>query len=153
GVTDAAVVLPPEPPLNGSTESPISGLIALTGRPNVSPATTATIVRVPVPMSCVPHFTTTLPSDRMSTWAREPRPAPPQRCADTPMPVLIGPGAGSPPVGWRLSQPNRFAPSSKYFAHIAFGPAGGRVFTRNATGSIFTRSASSSLPISVRQQP
>ena len=92
GVTDAAVVLPPDPPLNGSSESPISAFTALTGSPNVSAATIATIVRVPVPMSCVPHFTTTLPSDRMSTCACEPPPAPPQRCADTPMPVLIGPG-------------------------------------------------------------
>ena len=96
GVTDAAVVLPPEPPLNGYTVSPISGLIALTGSPNVSAATIATIVRVPVPISCVPHFTTTLPSLVMSMCACDPRPAPPQRCADTPIPVLIGPGAGSP---------------------------------------------------------
>ena len=92
GVTDAAVVLPPDPPLNGSVESPISAFTALIGNPNVSAATIATIVRVPVPMSCVPHFTTTLPSDKMSTRACDPWPAPPQRCADTPMPLLIGPG-------------------------------------------------------------
>ena len=84
--------------------------------------------------------------------AFDPRPAPPQRCADTPMPVLIGPGVGSP-VAWRLSQPNAFAPRAKYSAHIALGAAGGRFFTRNATGSIFTRSASSSIRISVRKQP
>src|ERR1041384_2798784 len=104
GVTDAAVVLPPDPPLNGSTVSPISGFTALTGRPNVSAATIATIVRVPVPMSCVPHLTTREPSLWMSTWAVDPRPAPPHRCADTPMPVLIGPAAGTP-VGGRVPHP------------------------------------------------
>ena len=111
GDTDAAVVLPPEPPLNGYCVSPISGLTALTGRPSVSAATIATIVRVPVPMSCVPHFTTTLPSAMMSQCAWVPRPPPPQRCAEHPTPVFTGPGVGSP-VGCRLSQPKRFAPSS-----------------------------------------
>src|ERR1051325_3749898 len=96
GVTDAAVVLPPDPPLNGYVVSPICGVIADTGSPNVSAATIATSVRVPVPISCVPHLTTTLPSGWMSTCACEPRPAPPHRCADTPMPVLIGPRAVSP---------------------------------------------------------
>src|SRR6266545_2664434 len=105
GLTDAAVVLPPDPPLNGYTVSPISGFTAPNGSPNVSAATIATIVRVPVPMSWVPHFTTTLPSDAMSMCACDPRPAPPHRCAETPMPILIGPGAGSP-VACRLSQPN-----------------------------------------------
>src|SRR5437660_9234372 len=92
GDTDAAVVLPPDPPLNGYSVSPISGLIALTGRPSVSAATMATSVRVPVPRSCVPHFTTTLPSDMMSTCACVPRPPPPHWCAEQPNPFLIGPG-------------------------------------------------------------
>src|SRR5262249_779414 len=86
GDTDAAVVLPPDPPLNGYNVSPISGFTALMGRPSVSAATMATIVRVPVPRSCVPHFTTTLPSDRMSTCACVPRPPPPQRWAAQPQP-------------------------------------------------------------------
>ena len=106
----AAVVLPPEAPLNGYMVSPISALTALTGRPSVSAVPIATIVRVPVPISCVPHFITTPPSDMMSQCAREPRPPPPHRCAAQPMPVLIGPDCASP-VGCRLSQPNAFAPS------------------------------------------
>src|SRR5262245_18342712 len=96
GQTDAAVVLPPDRLLHGYIVSPISGLTASTGDQNVSAATSATIVRVPVPMSWVPHLTTTLPSLAMSMCACVPRPAPPHRCSDTPMPVLIGPGAGSP---------------------------------------------------------
>src|ERR1700733_11118945 len=54
------------------------------------------MVRVPVPRSCVPHFTTTPPSDMMSTWAFEPRPPPPHWCTEHPMPVLIGPDCASP---------------------------------------------------------
>jgi hypothetical protein len=65
--------------------------MASIGNPKVSAATMAIVVRVPVPRSCVPHFTTTLPSDMMSTRACDPWPAPPQRCAETPIPVLIGP--------------------------------------------------------------
>src|SRR5438876_6366426 len=109
GDTEAAVVLPPDPPLSGYIVSPISGLIALTGSPSVSAVTIATSVRVPVPRSCVPHFMTTLPSDMMSQCACVPRPPPPHWCAEQPKPVLIGPGAGSP-VGCRLSQPNDLAP-------------------------------------------
>ena len=93
----AAVVLPPEPPLAGYIVSPISGLMLLTGVPNVSAATMATSVRVPVPRSCVPHRTTTVPSEEISTVGRAgPLPPPPQVLIATPMPVLIGPGVVSP---------------------------------------------------------
>src|SRR3954452_4240738 len=91
GIADAAVVLPPDPPLNGNPESPISACTAPIGRPSVSAATIVTMVRVPVPISCVPILTTTPPSEVMSTPHCDPCPAPPQRCADTLMPVLIGP--------------------------------------------------------------
>src|SRR5690242_8697915 len=112
GETDAAVVLPPEPPLDGYMVSPISGFTALTGTPSVSAATIATIVRVRVARSCVPHFSVTPPSLVVAACAFVPRPPPPQRLAETPMPVLIGPGVGSP-VGCRLSQPNALAPAWK----------------------------------------
>src|SRR6185436_20587885 len=52
GLMPAAVVLPPDPPLGGYMVSPISGLMLVVGMPNVSAATTATSVRVPVPRSC-----------------------------------------------------------------------------------------------------
>src|SRR5262245_20500113 len=96
GVTDAAVVLPPDPPLNGYSVSPISALTAFNGKPSVSAVTIATIVRVPVPMSCVPHFITTLPSAMISQRACEPRPPPPHWCTEQPKPVLIGPRDASP---------------------------------------------------------
>ena len=95
------------------------------------------IVRLPVPMSCVPQRITTLPSEAISQCARAPVPAPPQRLAEQPSPRLIGPGAGSP-VTWRLFQSIRSAPIGKYFAHIAFGASGGRFFSRNSIGSIRT---------------
>ena len=67
------------------------------------------------------------------------------------MPVLIGPGVGSP-VGCRLSHPNAVAPRRRYARHIAFGASGGRFLIRNSIGSIFTRSASSSISTSVMKR-
>ena len=95
------------------------------------------IVRVAVPMSCVPQRMTTLPSGLISHCALVPWPAPPQRLAEHPRPRLIGPGVGSP-VGCRRLQPMRSAASGKYFRHIAFGASGGRFFIRNAIGSMRT---------------
>src|SRR5258706_11198198 len=92
GLTPAAVVLPPDPPLIGYIVSPISGRIALGERPKVSAAITAINVRVPVPRSCVPILTTTTPSDEISQGAVEgPRPPPPHVLIATPIPVLMGP--------------------------------------------------------------
>ena len=97
GLTAAAVVLPPDPPLIGYIVSPISGLTALTGRPSDSAVTIATRVLVPVPKSCVPTRMTTPPSDEISQRAADgPRPPPPQVLIATPMPVLTGPGVLSP---------------------------------------------------------
>src|SRR4051795_6705029 len=153
GLTAAAVVLPPDAPLIGYIVSPISGRIALAGRPNVSAAITAIIVRVPVPRSWVPTRTTTRPSEEISQRACDgPRPPPPHVLIATPMPVLIGPGVGSP-VAWRLAHPNSSAPLRRYERHIAFGASGGRFLIRNSTGSILTRSASSSISTSVMKEP
>jgi hypothetical protein len=109
----AAVVLPPDPALTPCWVSPISGVTCDGCRPSASAATIATSVRVPVPMSCVPRRTMTLPSDAISQCAIDgPRPPPVQVPIATPMPVLIDPGAGSP-VGCRLLQPNASAPSRR----------------------------------------
>ena len=113
GVVLGAVVLPPEPPLTPYCVSPISGVICDVCRPSASAATIATSVRWPVPMSCVPVRTMTLPSEAISHCVGDgPRPPPPHVQIATPMPVLIDPGAGSP-VGCRLLQPNASAPSRR----------------------------------------
>ena len=96
GITAAAVVDPPEPGANGWLLSPSSIVTCGTSRPSVSATTIAMIVRLPVPMSCVPQRITTLPSEVISQCARAPVPAPPQRFAEQPRPRLIGPGVGSP---------------------------------------------------------
>src|SRR5499427_209608 len=90
GMTLAAVVLPPEAPHAGYIVSPIIGVTALTGSPSVSAATIATMVRVPVPISCVPALIATAPSDMISQRADPPRPPPPHWFAAHPKPVLIG---------------------------------------------------------------
>src|SRR5687767_11262948 len=96
GPTPGAVALPPDAPANPYCVSPISIFTADIGRPSVSAATSCTIVRVPVPTSCVPHLTTTPPSEVTLTLTCALRPEPPHWFADTPMPVLIGPGVESP---------------------------------------------------------
>src|SRR5215467_14117963 len=77
GMTPADVVLPPEVPQTGYIVSPIIGVTALTGSPSVSAATIATIVRAPVPISCVPALIATAPSGVISQRADPPRPPPP----------------------------------------------------------------------------
>src|SRR6516165_11492069 len=96
GMTLAAVVLPPEAPHAGYIVSPIIGVTALTGSPSVSAPTIATIVRVPVPISCVPALIATAPSGVISQRADPPRPPPPHWLAAQPKPVLIGPAVRSP---------------------------------------------------------
>ena len=56
------VVLPPEPPDGGYWLSPILTLTASSGRPSVSASTMLSAVRVPMPRSCVPIFSSTEPS-------------------------------------------------------------------------------------------
>src|SRR5262245_2154409 len=130
GMTLAAVVLPPEAPHAGYMVSPIIGVTALTGSASVSAVTIATIVRVPVPISCVPALIATAPSGVISQRADPPRPPPPHWLAAQPKPVLMGPAVLSP-VGRRLSHPNSFDASSKYDRHIAFGASGGQFLMRN----------------------
>src|SRR5437762_10184684 len=96
GITLAAVVLPPEAPQAGYIVSPIIGVTALTGSPSVSAVTIATMVRVPVPISCVPALIATAPSGVISQRAAPPRPPPPHWLAAQPTPVLTGPAARSP---------------------------------------------------------
>ncbi len=55
----------------------------------------ATTVREPVPRSCVPQRTSTVPSGLICASASLPLPPPPQPPAATPTPVLTGPGAAA----------------------------------------------------------
>src|SRR4051812_39091613 len=105
GLTAAAVVLPPDAPLIGYIVSPISGRIALSGRPNGSAAITAIIVRVPVPRSWGPTRTTTRPSDEIS-----------QRACEGPGPREGGRWRGAPP-----GAPG--GPSVEFGARPCGGPA------------------------------
>ena len=61
-LTPPTVVLPPEGPSGGYLLSPIVTFTASTGRPSVSATTMAITVRVPVPRSWLPSFTSTEPS-------------------------------------------------------------------------------------------
>ena len=60
--TPPTVVDPPDAPDCGYLLSPIFTLMAPTGRPSVSAATMAMMVRVPVPRSWLPSSTSTEPS-------------------------------------------------------------------------------------------
>src|SRR5215831_7458437 len=91
GATEAAVVLPPLPPDSGKVVSPILTEIAAGSRPNTSAATIAIRAFVPVPRSCVPQQTSTLPSGLIRTSASEPCPPPPQVAPAQPTPVFTGP--------------------------------------------------------------
>src|SRR6516165_5589796 len=91
GATEAAVVLPPLPPDGGNVVSPILAEIATGSRPNTSAATIANSVFVPVPRSCVPQRTSTLPSGLIRTSASESRPPPPQVAPAQPTPFFTGP--------------------------------------------------------------
>src|SRR5262249_17888329 len=91
GATEAAVVLPPLPPHSGNAVSPIFTVIAAGSRPNASAETIAISVFVPVPRSCVPQRTSTLPSGLIRTSASQPPPPPPQVAPAQPTPVFTGP--------------------------------------------------------------
>src|SRR5258708_7106601 len=91
GATEAAVVLPPLPPDGGNAVSPIPTEIAAGSRPNISAATIAINVFVPVPRSCVPQRTSTVPSGLIRTSTSELCPPPPQVAAAHPTPVFTGP--------------------------------------------------------------
>ena len=60
--TPPTVVLPPEAPEAGYLLLPMTTLMAFTGSPNVSAATTAITDRVPVPRSWLASVTSTEPS-------------------------------------------------------------------------------------------
>ena len=121
--------------------------------PNVSAATTATSVRVPVPRSCVP----TADDDAAvrGDFTRAPR-----RAAAAAAPrVDRHAHAGLDRAGRRVAGRMPLVPAElrgalrRYAAHIALGASGGRFLIRNSTGSIFTRSASSSISTSVMKEP
>src|SRR5271165_2327 len=140
GATEAAVVLPPLPPDGGNVVSPILTEIAAGSRANISAATIAIKVFVPVPRSCVPHRTSTVPSGLIRTSASEPRPAPPQVAPAQPIPDFTGPSEDA--GDWYLAlQPKRSAATWYCWRRISDGS----FLIRSSTGSIRRASAISSM--------
>ena len=153
GIADAAVVLPPDPPLNGSIESPISGLHRADrqaerfGRDHRDDRARAgaDVLRAAL------HDDAAVGRDVDVRLRSAAGAAPAMRRhahagLDRPGRLIAGRMTLVP-----AELPSRRARSTRPTSRSA--PRGGRFFTRNATGSIFTRSASSSIRISVRKQP
>src|SRR5204863_3078275 len=109
GATDAVVVLPPLPPEDGKCVSPTRTTICSGFMPSISAVIKVMTVLEPVPKSCVPQRTSTVPSGLTWACALVPLPPPPHVAPAQPTPVLMGPPE-LPGFLYFSFQPNRSAP-------------------------------------------
>jgi len=109
GTTEPVTSEPPEIGPTGSVVSPSTTSILSSGTPVFCEASWARIVYVPVPMSCVPQATRTVPSSRSWTLASAGNRAAIHAAPPVPQPSVRPSRFMEPTSGVRFDHPN-FSP-------------------------------------------